>query len=145
MSLHSVDFESSPQWLFRAAILTSLGILYVIYTRELTSLRRIPGPFLASITKLWIVNKQRSFKRHEVDIALHKKYGPIVRVAPNEVMVSGLEAFRTIYGTLAYFQFYQEPTDNLQALEVVSRKASGTSVLVIVGGQDPTVSTCLAR
>ena len=106
MSLSSVDFESTPKWFLRAAILTSLGILYVIYTRALTPLRKIPGPFLASITKLWIVNKQRSFKRHEVDIALHKKYGPILRVAPTEIMVSSLRAFRTIYGTLAYFPFY---------------------------------------
>jgi len=77
-----------------------LALLYVLYTRYATPLCKIPGPFLASITKLWVVQQTRSFNRHNVDIELHKKYGTMVRVAPNEVMVSDLDAMRTIYGTV---------------------------------------------
>jgi hypothetical protein len=75
-----------------------LGALYVTYARDFTPLRSIPGPFLASISKLWIFNQQRGYQRQNVDINLHKKYGPIVRVAPNEVSVSSPEALRKIYG-----------------------------------------------
>jgi hypothetical protein len=86
-----------------SSVLTSIsifvfGALYVIYTRDSTPLRSIPGPFLASISKLWIFNQQRGYQRQKVDIDLHKKYGPVVRVAPNEVSVSSPEALRKIYG-----------------------------------------------
>jgi hypothetical protein len=79
-----------------------LGLLYALYTRYATPLRKVPGPILASITKLWIVKQQRNFLRHFVDMDLHKKYGAIVRIAPNEVMVSSPQAFKTIYGISSY-------------------------------------------
>ena len=93
-----------------SSVLTSisifvLGALYVIYTRDFTPLRSIPGPFLASISKLWIFNQQRGYQRQKVDINLHKKYGPIVRVAPNEVSVSSPEALRKIYGKFQLWNF----------------------------------------
>lgn len=61
-------------------------------------LRRVPGPFLASISKLWIVHKQLGLQRPLVDLALHEKYGPVVRVAPNEVIISSPQAKKPIYG-----------------------------------------------
>ncbi|KAH6711399.1 benzoate 4-monooxygenase cytochrome P450 [Leptodontidium sp. MPI-SDFR-AT-0119] len=97
-------FELGPSWLVKGIIASILGILYFIYTREAAPLRKIPGPFLASITKLWVVNKQRGFKRPLVDMELHRTYGSIVRVAPNEVMVSSPKAFRTIYGAGSHFK-----------------------------------------
>jgi hypothetical protein len=90
---------SFPLSKFYAAFsLGILGLLYALYTRYATPLRKIPGPILASITKLWIVKQQRTFLRHFVDMDLHKRYGTIVRIAPNEVMVPSPQAFRTIYG-----------------------------------------------
>ena len=77
-----------------------LTLLYVFYRRYATPLRKIPRPFLASITKLWVVQKTRGLERHNVDIAVRKKYGPVVRVAPNEVLVCSPKALRTIYGSL---------------------------------------------
>lgn len=79
-------------------IFLALGLLYVAYVRYATALRSIPGPFLASITRIWIFQKQSTFQRPLIDIDLHKKYGPIVRVSPEEVMVSSPKSFRRIYG-----------------------------------------------
>ena len=87
------------------SILGILGLLYILYTREATPLRNVPGPFLASITKLWVFKKQRDFKRPFVDMGLHQKYGPIVRIAPNEVLVSSPKSFRTIYGMISLFPY----------------------------------------
>jgi hypothetical protein len=82
-------------------IILVLGLIYMIYIREFSPLQSIPGPFLASITKLWLVQQQRSYQRPKVDMDLHKKYGPIVRIAPNEVLVSDPQSFKTIYGILS--------------------------------------------
>ena len=84
----------------KGILVAVLALLYMLYTRYATPLRRIPGPFLASVTKLWVVQQTRSLNRHIVDMELRKKYGTMVRVAPNEVMVSNLDAMRTIYGTV---------------------------------------------
>jgi hypothetical protein len=36
---------------------------------------------------------------HEVDLALHEKYGPLVRISPNEVSVWSAQAVKLVYGT----------------------------------------------
>ena len=106
------DMAPSSDFLFGLAASSSittagitvlvLGITYAIYTREATPLRSIPGPFLASITRLWIFQKQRGFQRQQVDMDLREKYGPIVRISPKEVMVSSPKSLRTIYGEIFF-------------------------------------------
>lgn len=48
------------------------------------------------MTRLWKVISTASTHTHLEHIELHKKYGPIVRIAPNEVSVSSPEAARTL-------------------------------------------------
>jgi hypothetical protein len=79
-----------------------LGVTYALYTREFTPLRNIPGPIVASITRFWIFQKERGYQRQQVDIDLRRKYGPIVRISPNEVMVSSPKALKVIYGKLTF-------------------------------------------
>ena len=75
-----------------------IGLIYLLYVREGTQLRKVPGPFLASFSKLWMVYKTRQFKRHELDQELHKKYGSVVRIGPTYVSISSPAALKTIYG-----------------------------------------------
>ncbi|KIX00635.1 uncharacterized protein Z518_09700 [Rhinocladiella mackenziei CBS 650.93] len=85
------------------------GPLYVLVTlyllgrllsvRYLTPLRRVPGPWLASITRLWKVQKAFAGDMQWVNIDLHKRYGPIVRIAPDEVSTDDPgESLKVIYG-----------------------------------------------
>lgn len=75
-----------------------LCFLYLLYNRVATPLRHVPGPFLASFSKIWIVLQQLGLKRPIVDLELHRKYGSIVRIAPKDVMVSSPESKKIIYG-----------------------------------------------
>lgn len=59
----------------------------------------IPGPFLARFTSLWILLVDLSGHRAATVDALHKKHGPVVRLAPNELSFAGKEAVKTIYGS----------------------------------------------
>jgi hypothetical protein len=66
-------------------------------------LAQIRGPTLAAYTdfwRFWIVWGRRPEKAH---IALHEKYGPLVRLGPNLVSVSDPEAIRIIYALNAGF------------------------------------------
>jgi hypothetical protein len=90
-----------PSFLSVSLYVVIACLLYFLYNREATSLRRIPGPFLASISQFWIVYQQRGLQRPIVDLELHRKYGTIVRIAPNEVMVSSPQSKKIIYGKSA--------------------------------------------
>lgn len=60
-------------------------------------LRHVPGPFVARITPLWLWYIARKGNECSTIAILHKKHGPVVRVAPNEVDISDGAAMHQIY------------------------------------------------
>jgi hypothetical protein len=73
-------------------------ITHILYNRFVHPLSKIPGPFIASLTPLWLVYQSRTLQRHRVEMSLHQKYGPVVRIAPNEISVSDPKHLKMIYG-----------------------------------------------
>ncbi|KAJ9606160.1 hypothetical protein H2200_009121 [Cladophialophora chaetospira] len=73
------------------------SLLWVVYTRVLHPLHGIPGPFWASVTRTWYTLASSKGDLEHVQRALHGKYGPLVRIAPNEVICADPEAIKTIY------------------------------------------------
>ncbi|KAL4884953.1 cytochrome P450 [Aspergillus karnatakaensis] len=78
-------------------------IILVLFTvnlyRALTDpLFDIPGPFLARFTRLWLAREYSSGGYQRTNIALHKQYGPIVRIAPNQYSIDSPTAIKTLYG-----------------------------------------------
>ncbi|KAL2165002.1 hypothetical protein VTH06DRAFT_298 [Thermothelomyces fergusii] len=71
-------------------------VIRALYRRYASPLRRYPGPFLASISRLWKLLSTASGQTHLDHIGLHRRYGPVVRIAPGEVSVSSPEAARTV-------------------------------------------------
>ena len=61
-------------------------------------LRSIRGPTLAAYTQYWRVYDVWTGRAHKNAIALHKKYGKLVRIAPHVVSVSDAAAIPVIYG-----------------------------------------------
>ncbi|KAK1833730.1 cytochrome P450 [Podospora conica] len=59
-------------------------------------MRHIPGPFLASFSYLWLASVQRSGRMGEIYRDLPAKYGPVVRIGPNEVTTSDAPAIRKL-------------------------------------------------
>lgn len=76
-----------------------LGLLYLLASTAYNLYRKdssIPGPFLTSITRLWYFAKVHTGSFHLENIMLHRRYGPVVRVAPGYYSI--LEADKTVYG-----------------------------------------------
>ena len=90
-------------------VLTLVFVLVVraTYKRYASPLRKYPGPFLASISRLWMVKSTASGRTHLDHIELHRKYGPVVRIAPNEVSIASPEAARTLLS--AGKRFFKTP------------------------------------
>lgn len=77
----------------------------ILYRRYLHPLAGIPGPTIPTLTRLyyWWQNVQ-SFKFIE---ACHAKYGPVVRIAPNEVHLSDPHNYEKIYSV--GYKFNKDP------------------------------------
>ncbi|RYC64508.1 hypothetical protein CHU98_g1728 [Xylaria longipes] len=57
-------------------------------------LRHIPGPLLAKFSYLWLAQTARGGRSYYVHRDLCKKYGPLVRVGPNELTTDDPEILR---------------------------------------------------
>lgn len=73
-------------------------VVYSLYRFVSDPFKDIPGPFPARFTHLWYLFAIYKGNFILTNINLHKKYGPIVRIAPNEYMIDNVEAAKTIYG-----------------------------------------------
>ncbi|KAH8171754.1 cytochrome p450 domain-containing protein [Sarocladium implicatum] len=69
----------------------------VFYNLFLHPLRRFPGPLLWRSTRLAYVYHGRGYLHRKIR-ALHDKYGPVVRIAPDELSFNEPEAWDSIYG-----------------------------------------------
>lgn len=67
-------------------------------------LRHIPGPPLYALTRFRLAYDAWNARSIHTIQALHQKYGPVVRVGPNQVSFNSLSALRTIYGAGSNFE-----------------------------------------
>ena len=83
---------------FLIPLLIVLILTLTHLTRRLLSpLSAIPGPFLTRLTSLPLIYQEFTSNRRLYIHALHQKYGPVVRLSPNEVSFTSLEALKEIY------------------------------------------------
>lgn len=75
---------------FITGLLSLLTI--AVYRRLFSHLSVVPGPFLASITRLWHLARILNGRVSQDILELHDQYGPFVRIAPDEVSVSHPDA-----------------------------------------------------
>ncbi|KAF7592007.1 hypothetical protein BBP40_000787 [Aspergillus hancockii] len=69
-----------------------------LVARTLSVLRtKVPGPFYAKFTCVVLKYQEFSGRRRVYIHSLHQKFGPVVRLAPNEISFADLEGLREIY------------------------------------------------
>lgn len=87
-------------------VVVCLTLLYRIFYSYLRPglLRSIPGPRLYAATQYRLaLDAWRARSVHSID-ALHRRYGPVVRIGPQQVSFNSLSALRTIYGAGSGFE-----------------------------------------
>lgn len=65
-------------------VLTPL-VAYIIYQCYFSPLAQFPGPLMFKLTRSWYAYHAGYKLWHRELMALHAKYGPAVRIAPNEM------------------------------------------------------------
>ncbi|KAM0123762.1 hypothetical protein ACHAO1_011221 [Botrytis cinerea] len=83
------------------ACLLSLGSIVLWYTISAVlawyPLRKIPAPsFLATFSYLWLAKTTYSGKQYWIQRDLHKKYGPLVRIGPTDIITDDPEIIKKI-------------------------------------------------
>ena len=103
----------SPIWSFKGNSVTfilviglvHLCVLSVLYFHAFGGpLGRVPGPFEARFSRLWMIKHSWKGDMHRTMIELHKRHGKLVRTGPNEVSVADLSAIKKIYAAGTKFR-----------------------------------------
>jgi hypothetical protein len=99
-----------------------VGVLILAYKLLSPALRAplsaLPGPLVSRFSRFWLLRAASSGSIHQHAIAIHKKYGKIVRVGPNHVWVNDPQEISHIYGINSTFRksrFYTMLSSNKDA------------------------------
>jgi cytochrome P450 len=92
--------DGVDHWQLAFAALLLAIVTYIascLYTALTSPLKSIPGPWTSLFTNRQLKSAVTGGRRIFYIDALHKKYGPVVRISPNEVAIFDIEAFRQIH------------------------------------------------
>jgi cytochrome P450 len=94
---------------------------HVIYPYFLSPLSSIPNAhFTSPLSSRWIDHKRRTCKEVLAIYALHQKYGPIVRLGPEELSVNSIHGLKIIYtGAFEKHDFYNDAFVNFHVANMV--------------------------
>ncbi|KAH8897158.1 cytochrome protein [Thozetella sp. PMI_491] len=81
-----------------------LLVLHIVFRPVLGPLARVPGPKSFIFTKWRLAYEDYKGSRTRTIHSLHERYGPVVRIGPNEVSFNSTSAVRTIYGAGSGFE-----------------------------------------
>lgn len=101
MEFRFIIHQVSEMWLLPLLAAIAAVTLYFLSSRYSRGLNRFPGPILASFTDLWKVWNayHASTARNDTYVDIHKKYGDVVRIGPNNIVFADPQAISEIYGT----------------------------------------------
>lgn len=123
-------------------ILYAFGVFVILRffkNRYASPLRHYPGPFLASGTRIWKLWVTWQTHQETAFINLHKKYGPVVRVGPNELSFSRPTAAREVLSAgkgfykTAFYAVFPPPenpdifTEIREHVHAAKKRVAGTS------------------
>ncbi|KAI9730791.1 MAG: hypothetical protein M1818_008071 [Claussenomyces sp. TS43310] len=95
------QFEPSTIYLCTPAF---LFLVYLIHLFFFNALSHLPGPAISKISNFWKLNAAWHEDVPKRLIALHRRYGPIVRIGPNSISVNDPAAYPVIYGSKRVFK-----------------------------------------
>ena len=85
-------------------LLSTVALLFVtfvsraVYRIWFHPLARVPGPFVAKFTHMWQTVKSFQGTWYYDILAVHEKYGPVVRISPDEISFVDGDAMKRLYG-----------------------------------------------
>ncbi|KAK7943096.1 cytochrome P450 family protein [Apiospora aurea] len=80
-------------------LLAALSLLrFVLYPVLLSALAKVPkAHWSCGVSSVWILWARYTNRENRTIGEAHRRYGPIVRLAPNEVSINDMESVKTVY------------------------------------------------
>ncbi|KIX00842.1 uncharacterized protein Z518_09907 [Rhinocladiella mackenziei CBS 650.93] len=104
----AMAFTAKYATLYLAGLYTSL----IIYRLFFNPLNQIPGPFWMRLSRFdFVLRVAAKMNSHHTLLALHQKYGPFVRIGPNDISVThpdGVEVISGIKSKCSKAQWYSQ-------------------------------------
>ncbi|KZV75341.1 cytochrome P450 [Peniophora sp. CONT] len=100
-----------------ALALTCLSLLVILraaYLLLLSPLADVPGPWYAAVSDLWLTTHVLRLQQCKTVHALFERYGPVVRVGPNQVVFRDGVTAKTVYNNSRFSKstYYKSLTMN---------------------------------
>jgi cytochrome P450 len=92
-----VSLRSSALGKSTAKITKTNTLPQSFYHAYATPLRKVPGPWYAKFTHLWLKIQVLGGRRVHYIHTLHQRYGSVVRISPTEIAVADFDSFREIH------------------------------------------------
>ena len=80
------------------SLILVLILLYFVSNKYRYGIHKYPGPWLAAYTDLWRFFDALGYRSEKTFLALHQKYGDVVRIGPNVLSFADPKVLKTIYG-----------------------------------------------
>ncbi|KAJ4418349.1 hypothetical protein N0V82_005630 [Gnomoniopsis sp. IMI 355080] len=96
-----ITHVSQSDFLLGAVALAA--VVYYVYSVLSSPLAKVPGPWYSKFTELVLRWHWLQGKRAKYVHSLHQKYGPVVRVGPDEVDVTDLPSIKAIHTVKATY------------------------------------------
>lgn len=101
--IYTLARVKSEFWSMRRKHQADSANIKVVNALFLSPLRKIPGPFLARLTPLWLRYIDMSGTRTKTLHELHQRYGATVVIGPNEITANDISNVKELYGQLTTF------------------------------------------
>lgn len=92
------DIMGNWSYVMVFAVILLLWFSSIIHTVFFHPLSRVPGPWLATFSEAWRSHKYFRGTWHQDVVLLHRKYGNVVRIAPNELSIVDEAGLKALYG-----------------------------------------------
>ncbi|KAJ6282208.1 cytochrome P450 [Bipolaris maydis] len=96
-SMNAIDTRSIAVVFF--GLLSSWHLGNIVYNLFFHPLKKIPGPFLARCSPIFMIRVLHRRRLNTIIADLHSKFGPVVRIGPNELSFSTVNAQKKIYNS----------------------------------------------
>lgn len=105
MVLSNITSDWQPSlWLTLICLVAAIFLAQCLHRQFLHPLSRIPGPRLAACSSLWLAWHTFVGDECTAVFKLHERYGPVLRVGPNDVDIADGDAVDPIYLDRGGFQ-----------------------------------------
>ncbi|KAJ9131801.1 Cytochrome P450 family protein [Pleurostoma richardsiae] len=132
-----VSSWSSDLWLSLPCLLVAALLCRCVYCLYIHPLSSVPGPRLAACSSLWLAWHTFIGDECTTIYRLHQRYGPVLRIAPNDVDIANGDAVEPIYidkggfqKTQAYSKFYIDGHSTIFSTQTLAERANRAKAVV---------------